>query len=81
MEFRPASIAYDFRHEFKAAFRLTATMNPGGIPIHFEAILVNSAYDKKVKTYLHLFLVKVNNIIFLFFLVKVFFIFVFHDLT
>ena len=48
MEFRPASIGYDFRHKFKAAFRLTATMNSGGVPIHFEIIMVNSAFDRKV---------------------------------
>ena len=48
MEFRPASIAYDFRHEFKSAFRLTATMNPGGVPIHFEIIYVHSGFDRKV---------------------------------
>ncbi|XP_066934153.1 uncharacterized protein [Clytia hemisphaerica] len=48
MEFKPASIAYDFRHEFKAAFRMTATMNPGGVPIHFEIIYVHSGFDRKL---------------------------------
>jgi len=49
MEFSPASIAYDFRTAFKAAFRMTATKRIGGIPIHFEVIYVHSGFDRKVK--------------------------------
>ena len=49
MDFSPASIAYDFRREFKAAFRMTATKKIGGIPIHFEVIYVHTGFDRKVE--------------------------------
>ena len=52
IEFSPASIAYDFRHEFKAAFRLTATKKLGGVPVHFEVVYVHSGYDRKVSVQL-----------------------------